>query len=159
MTFRSSGAEARAVLTIESDDRASPRYDVRIVANIGATDERRFGACIAVSPQRMRWFESVATDPEPHILSIESCGRGWLEITAVDLAPGSDPAFVMIPESVPQLPHRLSPAAVSGTPPSLRIEVDLQAVAPGELVGTIVVASDDPQTPETRIELNALVRE
>ena len=135
-----------AQLNIESDDPLQPAVTVSLTAN-GATP------CINVVPAAVEFPASLVNRDDSRPVQIESCGGGPLEITAIELAPDSDPAFALDVASLPSFPAILPAATPEAAPPSREIRVGFTPREERVYHGKLFIHTNDPSAEIKTVSL------
>ncbi len=134
-------------LIISSDDPNQPRVEVNIEANSETP-------CLTVTPRALEFRTSLVNRTDSRPLSIESCGGQQLDITGIEIQGGSDPAFSVVQESLPESFPSLLPALTPGElPPSRQIQIAFSPREQRIYNGTLIIKSNDPVTPERPVSL------
>jgi hypothetical protein len=136
----------QAELSIFSNDARIAETRIPIVAN-GETP------CLRTNPPALEFPTSLVNRTDSRPLAIESCGGQEVEIVSIRLADGSDPAFELDEESLPDLPTIL-PAAVNGAAPDPRfVRVSFTPREQRIYNGTLLIESTDPVNPIREVSL------
>jgi hypothetical protein len=130
------GPDAGA-LSIFSSDPATPEVVVDLSAN-GATP------CIEVNPPAVEFRTSLVNRTDSRPLNIASCGGSALRIEQILIGEGSDPAFELDVESLPDLPAELPAAADQAPLPSRAIRVQFTPREQRIYNGKLVIISTAP---------------
>lgn len=137
-----------AELLIQSSDPQVPEVAVDLRAN-GATQ------CLKVTPQAVEFPGSLVNRTETRTVNLESCGSEALEIRAIFVKEGSDPAFALDATQLDELtlPFVLPAATPGEALPRQALRV---LFAPREqriYNGTLIVETNDPFRPIREINL------
>ena len=133
-------------LTIDSNDPNRPIVSVPLVANAETP-------CLRTNPPALEYPTSLINRTDSRPLAIESCGGSEVNITAIYLAEGSDPAFALDADSVPEVPFAM-PAVIDSRPPDPRyLRVSFTPREQRIYNGKLIIESDDPVVPRREVSL------
>ena len=86
---------AEATLHIRSNDPQQSEVDLPLAANVDAP-------CLTVSPSSVEFRTSLVDRVDSRTLLLESCGKVPVTIRRMSIREGSDPAFDLNPERIPE---------------------------------------------------------
>jgi hypothetical protein len=134
---------ADEVWEISNDSTGSPRYAVRLVGRIAAPD-------IEVEPTRLDFNSTMIGHKDVKTFEIRNKGTLQLEVSAVELDSSSSAEFELI--NLPSFPLIIEAGK------SVSIEVQYHSQDTTDDAGFVKIASNDPDSPEVRVELVASAR-
>ena len=147
---------AEATLHIRSNDPQQSEVDLPLAANVDAP-------CLTVSPSSVEFRTSLVDRVDSRTLLLESCGKVPVTIRRMSIREGSDPAFDLNPERIPEelntntgltLPAYTDQDRLEGRPPPSReIEVTFAPREQRIHNGTLLIETTDPQFPEVEVGL------